>query len=209
MIRAISTGAANQEEKQMRFTKAQIEKLYAVGRVLWHVWATELELTDVAREGVSADEIKKALCAKLGVSEVEGVAAPSARHTTRTGRSTYEVDAFGGMVVQVRRLVNGWTKETGGMTVISAEVDGMAAEATSLSVGWDDGVMVKLVGPGMTLRIDRNFAERRHFAALQGIIGAAFPAVAELFEKEAGALIPADAEPGIPDPELTLEAPRE
>jgi hypothetical protein len=197
----------------MRFSLKQIVTLFSIGRVLKHLWATELNLADVAREGVSAQEIEKALCAKLQSNDPYGLTAPTARHSTHTGRTSYEVDSFGGIKVQISRLVNGWTKETGGMTVMSAEVDGMAETPTALTFAFNDGLVVRLVSPGVTLWIDRQFSEKRHFHALLHIVRAAYPAVADLMEKQAAEIIAADVEPvyvePTPDPQLSIEFPAE
>ena len=46
------------KEIVMGFSIAQMQLMHQIGRAFGHLWATELDIAEVAREGVSAQEIR-------------------------------------------------------------------------------------------------------------------------------------------------------
>lgn len=150
----------------MRFSKVQIETIYAIARVHRDMWAMKLDSSEISREGISDQEIYLAVKAKWSLpGEPCGIVAPRASQRTTSGRTRWEVDYLGGVRVEVRRLDIDY--------VISFEADagalvgGIADFQKNETAG-----TVELTARGIRIWILRSLTKACHLMALMNVVRA-------------------------------------
>lgn len=153
----------------MRFTKRQIQALYAIGRVHGHLWATSLDWSEVFRDGISDTEISYMVAKKWSAKfpgEPHGIAAPRASHTTTTGRTRWEVDYLGEVRCEV------WRPELGKVISFEAEIGALRSGAPTLKMLFQDPSNRSMYldnRNGVKSWVSQD-AHRRHLSALMRVI---------------------------------------
>lgn len=187
----------------MRYSLLQIFGLYQAAKALGHRWAEELDYADLF-EGISDEEIEeicaeRSSCSKL-TGALRGIESPGRnRHTTTSGRLFYEVDAFGGIRVEVHRPA---CRE---LIVLEAQAGARLADPWKERAPGSGVMFISRTGEArLTIahpRREEEVAYQRHLWALLQVLGHVNPALARDVRRLAASFVREEpqADPEIPD----------